>query len=52
MRYVPEGWPTNYPIEGMTWFVIADGEKYDIFDLADRCMAAWDRFVASSVLPS
>jgi hypothetical protein len=27
------------------WFVIAGGEKYDLFDLARRCMSYWDGFV-------
>jgi len=29
-----------------TWFVIAGGEKYDLFELTDRCMALWENFVA------
>jgi hypothetical protein len=45
-EYVPHGWPADHPIEGETWFVIAAGEKRDIFDLVDRCMAAWENFVS------
>jgi hypothetical protein len=45
-EYVPSGWPTEHPVEGETWFVIAAGRKYDVFQLADCCMTAWDRFAA------
>lgn len=31
---------------GQTWFVIA-GEKYDLFELASRCMKLWTEFLAS-----
>lgn len=38
VEYVPWGGGAVSP------FVIAGGEKYQLFDLVDRCMEAWERF--------
>jgi hypothetical protein len=38
-EYVPAHWPGTRPHVNETWFVIAGGEKYDLFELADRCVA-------------
>ena len=46
VEYSPTDWPTDKPLENQTWFVIAGGRKYDIFDLTDRCLIAWEQFVA------
>jgi len=46
VEYSPVSWPTAKPLANQTWFVIAGGKKYDVFDLVDRCFLAWQRFVA------
>jgi hypothetical protein len=33
---------------GAGFFVIAGGEKYQLFDLVNRCMEAWERFADES----
>ncbi len=46
-EYVFNGWlSSSEPVRNQSWFVIANGEKYDIFDLAQRCMDAWEDFAA------
>jgi len=35
------------PIPGEHWVITTDKGEVDMFDLADRCVAAWDRFLAS-----
>ena len=45
-EYVPAHWPGVRPHVNETWFVIAGGKKYDLFELADRCLALWEDFVA------
>ncbi len=48
-EYVPDGLPSaSHPVRKQTWFVIANGEKYDIFLLAERCMEAWERFAEAN----
>lgn len=44
-EYVDPSDPRDRPHLNETWFVIAAGEKYDLFDLAGRCMQLWDEFV-------
>jgi hypothetical protein len=35
------------PIPGEHWVITTDRGDVDMFDLADRCVAAWDSFLAS-----
>ena len=46
-EYVPTDVLSERPHINETWFIIADGEKRDIFELADRCMNLWEQFVAT-----
>src|SRR5713101_4770543 len=34
------------PIAGEYWVITTDRGRVDMFDLADRCVAAWDSFLA------
>ncbi len=49
-EYVPSDWPGNRPHMNEKWFVISGETKLDIFDLADRCMVLWDKFLSNNNL--
>lgn len=36
------------PLPGEYWVITTDHGNVDMFDLADRCVAAWDSFLADS----
>lgn len=44
----PPGTAEAEPIPGQQWVFTTDGTEIDMFDLADRCVAAWDRFLAGA----
>lgn len=44
-EYVPAEWPGDRPHINERWFIIAGDTKYDIFELADRCMELWKQFL-------
>jgi hypothetical protein len=50
-EYVPAHGPGARPHVNETWFVIAGGEKRDLFELADRCLALWVSFTGERVEP-
>ncbi len=49
-EYVPANWPGKRPHVNETWFIIAGGHKYDLFELAHRCMRLWEAFLAENSL--
>jgi len=44
-EYVPTDWPGERPHVNESWFIICGGSKYDVFQLADTCMALWGSFL-------
>jgi hypothetical protein len=44
-EYVPADWPSTRPQVNESWFIICGDGKYDVFELADTCMALWDSFL-------
>src|SRR5260370_22495264 len=44
---VPVPVPGREPIHDERWEITTGTDNIDMFDLADRCLAAWDRFLAS-----
>ena len=49
-EYVPANWPTDRPQLNASWFIICGSTKYDIFQLADACVALWDSFLRTKGL--
>ena len=43
---VPVPVPGREPIPDERWEITTGTDNIDMFDLADRCLAAWDRFLA------
>ena len=48
-EYVPANTLGKRPNPTETWIVLADGKKYDVFELADRCMSLWEIFLNETV---
>lgn len=46
--WFPPGTAAVEPTAGQQWVFTTDLTKVDMFELADRCIAAWDRFLATS----
>jgi hypothetical protein len=44
-EYVPADAPGERPHINETWFVLAAGQRTDVFDLADRCVERWKEFL-------
>lgn len=44
-EYVPADWPGARPHINESWFIIAGDTKYDLFELADKCMTLWHDFL-------
>jgi hypothetical protein len=44
----PPGTHEAGPIPGVQWVFTVDGTEIDMFDLAGRCVAAWDRFLVGA----
>jgi hypothetical protein len=44
-EYVPSSWPGKRPHENEVWVILLEGEKDDVFDLADHCMSLWEEFI-------
>jgi len=52
-EYVPADCSSERPHVNESWFIIAGRNKYDLFELADTCMALWDSFLRDNgLLPS
>jgi hypothetical protein len=49
-EYVPTGWPGDRPHANESWFIISGQSKYDVFQLADTCMALWESFLRDNNL--
>jgi hypothetical protein len=45
--FFPGGIPDE-PIASEQWVFTTEEAQVDMFDLADRCVAAWDRFLAGA----
>ena len=44
-EYVPADCSSERPHVNESWFIISGRKKYDLFELADTCMALWDSFL-------
>ena len=52
-EYVPADCSSERPHVNESWFIISGRNKYDLFELADTCMALWDSFLRDNgLLPS
>jgi hypothetical protein len=49
-EYVPTNWPGNRPQLNASWFVVCGSTKYDIFELADKCVLLWESFLRTNNL--
>lgn len=41
---------SDKPLHNSNYVLIADGEKFDVFDLANRCLELWQKFLRDNSL--
>jgi hypothetical protein len=49
-EYVPPDWSGERPHVNESWFIVSGKNKYDLFEVADTCMALWDSFLRDNGL--
>lgn len=44
LEYVPESWPDRRFQANEKLVILSEGKKYDLFEVANRCLALWEEF--------